>query len=112
MSYDVSIGKWSGNFTFNSLGKLCRVHLDRGDGLKSLDGMTGKEAAEKILRFWGSVNAERVKHLSSDIVGEPKFCSIYDSENGWGSLVGALVFMGELTAACAKHQNAKIVVSA
>ena len=112
MSYDVSIGKWSGNFTSNTLGQLCCNHLDIENGLRSLDGLTGYQAAPFLSVFWEMVNDERHQMWKADVVGEPDFCAKYDSPNGWGSLVGALVFMGELTAACALFQKSKISVCA
>ena len=112
MSYDVSIGKWDGNFTHNSLGQLCYNHLDGAGGLKSLHGLTGYEAAPLLQEFWKSVNDERHQMWKSDVVGEPDFCAKYDSPNGWGGAIGALTFMGELTAACALFPKSKITVDA
>lgn len=112
MSYDVSIGKWEGNFTHNSLGPLCYNHLDSEYGLKMLDGLTGYEAMPYISAFWKNLNDERHSLWKSDIVGEPEFSAKYDSPNGWGSLIGAMNFMGELTAACGMYPKSMVKVSA
>jgi hypothetical protein len=112
MSYDVSIGTWGGNFTHNSLGPLCYDHLDKEAGLKSLNGLAGYEAAPFLTAFWASVDAERHSMWENGNVGEPQLCEKYDSPNGWGSLVGALVFMGQLTAACSLYPKSKISVDA
>lgn len=74
--------------------------------------MTGMEAIVFLNGFWQSVDQERVRMWRHDDVGETKFRAKYDSENGWGSLVGALVFMGDFTSACALYPHDKISVSA
>jgi hypothetical protein len=109
MSFDIRIGAWDGNYTFNSLGPLARAHL-HPDGLSHLDGMTGEQASEALRHFWGSVSREVTARWRTEIVGEPDFCATYDSTNGWGSTVGALVFMGELTAACALQPLSRVEV--
>lgn len=112
MSYDVSVGKWSGNFTFNSLGPLCYNHLCADKGIKMLDGLTGYEAMPFLVAFWESLSAERVEVWVTEEVGEPILCERYDSPNGWGSLVGAMNFMGQLTAACGMYPKSKVRVNA
>lgn len=112
MSYDVSIGKWEGNYTCNSPGPLCYSHLDIEDGLQGLHGLRGYEAAPLLTAFWAGVNGERHALWDGDRPGDVDLRKKYDSPNGWGSLVGALTFMGELTAACALYPKQKIVVSA
>lgn len=112
MSYDVSIGNWDGNFTHNSLGPICYNHLDSKDGLNSLHGLKGYEAMILLSAFWDSVNAERHSLGLCETVGEPSLCEKYDSPNGWGSFVGALIFMGGLTCACGLYPKSKIDVSA
>jgi hypothetical protein len=112
MSYHVSIGSFEGNYTWNSLSPLCYVHLSEKNGLRSLDGMTGREACDALRSFWDSVHGEKLKHWAIESAGEPEFCKKYDSPNGWGSTVGALIFMGQLTAACAAHPRHKVRVCA
>ena len=112
MSYDVTVGKWEGNFTHNSLGPLCYNHLCTDKGIEMLDGLSGYEAIPYLVAFWAKLNDERCSMWKTDIVGEPDLCSEYDSPNGWGSLVGAMNFMGELTAACGMYPKSLIRVSA
>jgi len=112
MSYDVKIGKWEGNFTHNSLGPLCYNHLCMDDGIKVLDGLTGYEAVPYLVTFWARLDDERHSMWKTDIVGEPDLCNKYDSINGWGSLVGAMNFMGAVTAACGMYPKSLISVSA
>lgn len=112
MSYDVSIGNWDGNYTHNSLGPLCYKHLCKDKGLKSLDGKTGSECREILASFWESVHCERLNSWARDDVGETSMREIYDNPNGWGSLIGALIFMGEVTSACAMNPRNKVRVYA
>ena len=112
MGYDVSIGGYESNYTHNSLGKLCYAHLDKHNGLQSLNGITGRDASKMLESFWESIHCEKLHLWKSDAVGEPKLQEKYDSPNGWGSLVGALIFMGELTAACRNYPRSKVKVSA
>jgi hypothetical protein len=112
MGYDISIGNWSGNHTSNSLGDLVWTHLCVEKGMRALDGKTGKQASQILQQFWCRVRLEKQKFWRDGVVGAPEMCAKYDSPNGWGSLVGALIFMGELTAACAENPRHKIKVSA
>lgn len=112
MGYDVSVGEWDGNYTHNSLGAVCYSHLDANAGLRSLDGLRGYEAAPFLAAFWKRVYDEKNSLWDGAKPGEPDLCKKYDSPNGWGSLVGALIFMGELTAACALYPQSKIEVNA
>jgi len=112
MSYDISIGGWDKNYTHNSLGPLCYAHLDEDVGLRALDGMTGAEALQMLADFWEGVSSERHRMYVERSIGDPLFCAKYDAPNGWGSLVGALTFMGALTAACAQYPSKKIHVCA
>lgn len=124
MSYDVSIGDFDGNYTSNA-GKLFHKHIvltrtmDQITGLQALDGLQGEEASPILADAWKNINAER-RELSrpssgwkdNGDVGEPEMEKLYNSLNGWGSLVGALVFLGEITAACACNPHERISVSA
>ena len=112
MGFDVKIGDWDGNYTHNSLGKLCYNHLDKESGLKSLDRKTGREASAMLESFWESIHCEKLHLWQNGIPGEPKLSEKYDSPNGWGSLIGALIFMGELTAACRNYPRRKVSVCA
>lgn len=117
MSYDVTIGRFSRNYTSN-VGKLFHKHItvagvvEDTTGLQALHGMTGAEASGWLALAWKSINSERNKLWKQDAVGEPEMEKLYNAPNGWGSLVGALVFLGELTAACGQHPSQIIHVSA
>ena len=108
MSYDVSIGDDWFNYTYN-VSKLFYDHMD--GGLKSLDGMTGKEAAIAIDNAFSGIADTKNKLWVREIVGEPKFCAQYDSPNGWGSTVGALIFLANIMGACARNPRKKVRVS-
>lgn len=116
MSYDVSINKlgnelfWR-NYTSNSA-ELFYTHLDTEKGIKCLSGKTGAEAALLIAPFWAKLNEERLQLYVNDVVGEPKLQAKYDSHGGWGSLIGALLFIGEIQAACILHPAGIVNVSA
>ena len=122
MSYDVHIGSNSFNYTSNG-NALFYDHMpsyetvddngvasqDRG-GIPGLDGLTGREAGVRILAGMESMNRER-NRLGSDAPGEPEMCAKYDNPNGWGSLVGMLLFLGRIAAACAAEPDAIVSVS-
>lgn len=108
MSYDVSIGDYDGNYTWNSASPLFHEHID--GGIDAIDGMTGRQASNVMRQFWISVNRERHDLYEDGAVGEPQMCAKYDSPNGWGSLVGALMFAGQITAACAQYPRHKVRV--
>lgn len=112
MGYDVSIGEYDANYTHNSLGKLCYEHLDKENGLRGLHGKTGRQASEMLEAFWKGIHCEKLHLWQDGVVGEPKLQEKYDSPNGWGSLVGALIFMGELTVACRNYPRRKVSVDA
>ena len=92
MSYDVSIGEYDGNYTYN-VSSLFYDYME--GGLPALDGMTGRQAANVLAGFWSRVNTARI--------ADPAFGARYDAPNGWGDTLGALIFIGEITAACAQH---------
>lgn len=122
MSYDVSIGANSFNYTSNG-NELFYSHMpahervddngavteDRG-GIPGLDGLTGREAGARILAGMESMNRER-NRLGSDAPGEAEMCAKYDNPNGWGSLVGMLLFLGRIAAACAVAPDEVVSVS-
>jgi len=114
VSYDVSIGDFDGNYTFN-VSALFYDHIpaerSRG-GLHELDGLTGKQAGEVLHQMWRRIHNTKMNFWHTRAVGEPEFCAKYDAPNGWGSAVGALIFLGELTAACAVYPRHKVRVSA
>ena len=113
MSYDVSIGKDSFNYTYN-VSQLFYDHIpeiegDRG-GLGRLDGKTGKQAFEILADAFERIHTTKLDLWERDAVGEPRFCARYDAPNGWGSAVGALIFLAQIMAACARNPRGKVRV--
>lgn len=108
MSYDVSIGDDSFNYTYN-VSALFHDHID--GGLKSLDGLTGKKSAEVLGEAFDRIHSTLLSVWVRDEVGEPLFCARYDSTNGWGSTVGALIFLAQIMAACHRNPRKKVRVS-
>ena len=102
MSYDVEIGDFHANYTYN-LSDLFRTHMDGGIG--SLDGLKGSVALARLNGFFESVMREHIK------LGKDQFREKYDAPNGWGSVDGALIFMARIMAACAVNPDGKVRVS-
>lgn len=119
MSYDVSIGDSCMNYTSN-VAALFYDHIppqDSRGGLHELHGKTGKEAARIIGEAWSrmhttKLNLWRANLNDKAVVGEPEFCAKYDAPNGWGSTVGAMIFLGQIQAACIANPRKKVSVSA
>lgn len=115
MSYDVHIGDFCGNMTWN-VGQLFRDHIPShaGDaesrGINELDGLTGKQALELLSDAFENINSTRLKLWQENAIGEPKFCAKYDARNGWGGAVGGIVFLANIMAACAKNPRKKVRV--
>jgi len=110
MSYDISIGRESFNYTSN-VSKLFYDHIPdtgKGGGLHELEGVTGKQALDIIDDAFEAINRTRHRLWSAGDIGEPKMGSAYDAPNGWGSLIGALIFLAQVMGACAKNPR-KIV---
>lgn len=112
MSYDVSIGSFDGNYTYN-LGRLFHNHIrsDGGTGLRCLHGMTGKQAHAILSAAFDSIHKEYLDAWKSHEVGARTFCAEYDPANGWGSTVGAMIFLAQVSSACAQHPRRKVRVS-
>lgn len=119
MSYDVSIGDVSLNYTSN-VAALFYDHIPAADskgGLHELHGKTGKQAAEVLSQMWGRIHNTKLDlwrdNLKGEaVVGEPEFCARYDAPNGWGSAVGGLIFLGQLMSSCIANPRKKVSVCA
>lgn len=114
MSYDVYVGRGeSHNYTYN-VSKLFYDHIpaetSKG-GIHELDGKTGKQAAEIISRALEEINRTRNNLWKADSVGEREFCRLYDAPNGWGSTIGAIMFLAILLNDCHRHPKSKVVVA-
>lgn len=113
MSYDVSVGQFEVNYTSN-VGAVFHDHIkeDEKTGLQALDGLYGFQANEILYDAWCNLNATRHAMHVQDDVGEPAMEAKYNAANGWGSLVGALIVLGKITAACAVYPHEVVYVSA
>lgn len=113
MSYDVSIGDVNLNYTSNGCG-IFYEHMPEREGtrggLHSLHGLTGKQAVEILKPAWDAIHATWASDWKSGEVGSPAFCARYDASNGWGSTVGAMLFLARITAACAANPRKKVSV--
>jgi hypothetical protein len=113
MSYDVHIGSFEGNYTYN-VSALFYDHIpaerSRG-GLNELDGLTGRQAVTVLSEAFSRIHATKLSTWKTEAVGEPEFCAKYDPPSGWGSTVGALIFLAQILAACAENPRCKVRVS-
>lgn len=108
MSYDYTIGKREGNYTSNG----CQIYYNHmEDGIPGLHGLTGKQAAIKISGWIESFKKEMMLYWSHDDIGEPKICEKYDSKNGWGSTLHAVIFLMEILSACNEYPRHKLYIS-
>lgn len=113
MSYDVHIGREHFNYTYN-LSKLFHTHLlgsEERTGLQALDGLTGREAADIISGGIDSIEREMLSTWRREEVGQPEFLAKYDAPNGWGSTIGAVIFLARLMDACRRHPRSRVEVS-
>ena len=109
MSYTVMIAGSSLSYTYN-LSRLFYAHIPGGRGLRTLDGLTGRQALGPIGAFFRSAQAEALSLWTEDTVGDFRFLHRYDAPNGWGSTVGAILFMGIVQSACTEHPRCKLRV--
>lgn len=108
MSYDVWLTNpddekecsESHNYT-NNAGKLFYKHLE--GGIPGLDGLLGSQALMRIRAFWMNLERERIDTWINGVPGEPTLCERYDAPNGWGSLIGALIFLAKIQGECEKY---------
>lgn len=115
MSYDIYIGAEDFNYTSN-VSALFYDHIPASDGgrggLHELHGKTGRQAAEILGGAFDRIYTTYGKLWNGNAIGEPAFCARYDAKNGWGSTVGALIFLSRVMAACQANPRRKVSVSA
>jgi len=115
MSYDISltikggIEVFEGNMTSNVSG-MWYEHFEVDGGLHGLQDMTWKEARPHFAKFWDNLSRERLELYVDGAVGEPRFCAKYDIDNGWGSAIGAMIFIAKIQSAWAMNPKAKLHV--
>lgn len=104
MSYDVDLGDWNQNITFN-LSPFFRRFLPvvDGDGLNGLHGLKGKKAQPIVARALA-------RAISQKIEDPEAFHKEWSSPNGWGTADHALLFLAELNHACAIYKHDKIAI--
>ena len=92
MSYDVDIGDYSGNYTYNLSGMIYD-HMD--GGLNSLNGLTGRQGYEKIMSCLKNIK----KTCRQRPNGQPAWDFLskkYDPDNHWGDNTGCILWLAEL----------------
>lgn len=85
MSYDMSIGEESFNFTYNVAKMWYAAIPDKG--IRAFYGMTGKEAVKVQ------------QHIFNYMVDNKEELMQYQPSNGWGSYDSALKFVAKLIVA-------------
>jgi hypothetical protein len=113
MSADVSIGNRHFNYTHNT-SALWYDHIPdygNGGGLREIHELTGSKALLILTMCFDRLDQTRHSLWSNGVVGEPAFCAKYDAKNGWGSTVGAIIFLAQIMAACASHPDHEVDVS-
>lgn len=108
MSYDVCIGEESFNYTYN-LSKFFHDHID--GGVRALDGLTGKQAVTVLSNSIEAIDNTRFSFRNGDWIDEAAFYKTYDAPNGWGTTVGAIIFLSRIMGACAQNPRKKVAVS-
>lgn len=112
MSYDVSIGNCYLNYTYN-LSRFFHDHIANGDvtGIQALHGLTGKQAVLVLGAAQERIHRTYLSGWTDGEVGSNHFTSIYDSDNGWGSTAGAIIFLMGIMAACSQNPRHKVHVA-
>ena len=105
MSYDVHIGSYDFNYTFN-LTPFFQHYIPgvSGEGLKGLDGLEGQEAEPLLLAALDAILDDL------EVSGAAGMSERWDSPNGWGTWVGAARLLSKMTRACCDHPTSTIYV--
>lgn len=103
MSYDVTIGKFSANYTSN-VWLMFHNHIlrDRITGVQALDGLTGRAA--------GVILAHAIEAIHDESCARDGLAH-YDSANGWGNATGAVLFLARILGACHRYPRSIVRVS-
>ena len=105
MSYDVSIGDATHNYTSN-MWKLFRVAIPDG-GIHELHDKTGGEAMILLINGLKNIATESLKFNTYE-----EFAVAYEPNNNWGSVGGAIDFLTAILKDCIADTTAVIEVSA
>ena len=99
MSYDIHIGNFDRNLTFN-MGKFLHDHIgvqnseEPLSGLQYLDGLTGQQAIHVLGDMWKRINQTyRQGNPRSETVNP---FNKYEPANGWGSVSATMILLGEV----------------
>lgn len=118
MSYDVYVGGSEKDLNYTSnVRTLFYDHIPdngKGGGLRELHKTPNTEVVEIMSKFFDSVEDARRNARPWDapeVVGEPELSEKYDVKNGWGSLIGALVFAAQIMGEAAKFPESFTEVS-
>lgn len=115
MSYDIGLyladgtEVFSANMTSN-VSEMWYENFECAGGLQGLSGLNFGQARPHFKTFWENIDQERHSLSRDGDVGDPVFCAKYDAENGWGSALGALIYVARLQSAWAMNPNAKLSV--
>jgi len=107
MSYDVSIGDESFNYTWNMY-QFFADHIageENGGGINELMDKDGTEAF--IIIRAAMENIVRTYRDMGNVPMQEK----YNAPNGWGSVIGAILFLSQIMGACAANPDEKVRVS-
>lgn len=81
-------------------------------GLMVLDSMTTEEAAATLYRTFEELSLTRISFFnqSNDTEGDARFVAHYQGATTYGSVVGVLIFLANILAACSQIPNGKVSV--
>lgn len=98
MSYDISFDNFEEfNHTLNQA-KLFHKHIRHGDktGVQALDGLFISDVKPILVQALRDIEKEVEADWRVDVPGNPIFCAKYDSPNGWGSAISAILFIANV----------------
>lgn len=103
MSYDVSVGEFSANYTSN-VWRMFHTHISHKGtiGVQALNGLTGRAAGVILSHAIEAIHAESC---------ERDGLAHYDSPNGWGNATGAVMFLARILGACHRYPRCIVRVS-
>lgn len=103
MSYDVHIGDFSQNITFN-LGKFFRAFINEEHGITILDQKTGCAAGSIVATAISNFAIHQFFNTDEAITEE------FSSPNGWGTWEDAIHFLTKLLDACLQNPRKTVRV--
>jgi hypothetical protein len=107
MSYDLTIGDFCGNYTYNLAPLFFEIIPGEVGGLRELHGMTGKQAGAVLSLAFERLDRMRFRNGST----EADLIARFDAPNGWGTTFGATIFLAQVMAACLLNPRRKVRVT-